>query len=220
MPAKVITFREHRFTNPYKRILKNFERDAQDLPLAEAAFIRRRARSIMRKGPQNPKTRFGNLQAYSKRSQKYGKYYWRKGMYSRPGHPPFYHTKGFNLRTIWFGPIQTSDVSIPRARGQKVTAYRVGPKYNAGKFRRTTPVPALHEFGGVVHVKKRGATFKTRVPGIRFRRKNNGNGTLNYPARPYMKPAAAEARVSVKAKKGGSLPRLVKLGGLKGRRFY
>ena len=80
----------------------------------------------MKKAPKKPKSLYGNYRmytqsTYAKRQARFaarGKNstqgYWRKGLYSRPGHPPFYHDSQaqFNLRTIVFGPI-TGSPKIP-----------------------------------------------------------------------------------------------------------
>lgn len=225
MPAKSLSFKRLRFTNPYKRIRSNFRRDAADLPKAEAAFIRRRAISLMKKGPNRPRTLYGQLKSYKQRHRRTGRYfYWQKGIYSRPGHPPFHYGKPFDLRKIFFDQISASDVGIPTSsyRGGHVNAWRVGPRlFNGPKRGRRSaiPIPQLHEYGGTVQLgSRKSKTFKTRVKSVRLRRREEG--TAKYPARPYMRPAAEEGRRSARAKKGGSIPRLTKMGGMKGKRIY
>lgn len=217
--AQTIAFRKIRFTNPFGRIGRRFKREAEDLPKREAKFIRVQARSSMRKAPKKPKSRFGTLQAYGRRSKKYGKYFWRKGLYSRPGHPPFHHGQQFNLRTILYLPINSPDIA--HSKGGRVTAYRVGPKKSASSKRTpggvNPPVPMLHEYGGQVRISKGASTFEDR--GIRLRR-STGNGLLNYPERPYMRPAAKIARETARKKSPNSLKKLVRLGGLTGTRIY
>ena len=215
--ATTVKFRKLYDRNPYKRIRYAMARDAKNLPKAEAAFTRRRARSIMRKAPKKPRSRFGERRFYGPKAKKAGQAYWRKGLYSRPGHPPFHHGQKFNLRTIIFKPISIGAANVPHAstRGGRAIAWRVGPKFRPS--RRSIPVPQLHEYGGTVKVTRRGRRFTDR--GISLTRRVT-TGRLRYPPRPYMKPASQEAKVSVRAKHGGSLPWLVNLGGLHGRRMY
>ena len=76
--------------------------------------------------------------------------YWRKGLYSRPGHPPFYHDSQaqFNLRTIVFGPITGSPkIPTPSTRAGDVYAWRVGPVYNVNGPMRSTPIPRCMSTG-------------------------------------------------------------------------
>ena len=222
MPAKTLTFKRLRFTNPYKRFQQNFKRDAEALPKAEAAFTWATARGSMRPAPKKPKQKFGRFgfqkaytqKAYNNRVAKYGKNtpktFLRKGLYSPPGHPPFNHTKGFSLKSMKFVPIG-GGADIPHARptGGRVLAWRVGPIMNTRKS-WTKPVPALHEYGGTVRINKQASTYTDR--GWTLQRKNRGTGTAVYPERPYMRPAAEKARRDVKAKFGGSIPRLTKMG--------
>lgn len=225
MATKTVAIKKIRFTNPFPAIAKSFERAAEKLPELEAVFIRTRARSIMKKAPKKPKTPYGRLTPWGKRSKKAGKYYWKKGLYSRPGHPPHYHPESgdFNLRKISFSRIQSPQIPHKSASGGKLNAWRVGPMFRKNKW-QPQPVPALHEYGGTIRFRKKmGATFKTRN-GWKLRRNPrqtpSGDMVLTYPPRPYMRPAAKEARESAMRKMGPSLKELTKLGGWKGKRIY
>lgn len=233
---KTLKFKKLKFDRPYKGILRSFQRDAKKLPEREAAFTRRRARSIMKKAPKKPKSRYGNYQMYSTtvynrrqqrmnaRGKSSSQGYWRKGLYSRPGQPPFYHDSQaqFNLRTIVFGAITGSPkIPTPSRRNADIYAWRVGPVYNVNGPMRSTPIPSLHEYGGTVRLQynRRRATYKDR--GIRQRYRNQRKGELvRYPARPYMRPAAKEARESAARKAPNSLKKIARLGGWRGRRIY
>lgn len=230
MATKTLKFKRLKFINPYSRYRKRIERAVRDFPEKEAKFIRVRARSIMKKAPQKGKTRYGNYQTYTQKTyvkrqarhrakNKKGSPsigFWRKGLYSRPGHPPFYHQKGaFNLRTIAYKQIQNPE--IRHARGGHVNAWIVGPLYK--RSRHSIPVPQLHEHGGVIRLNKQGSTFKTKNPNIRLRRLSSERAV--YPKRPYMAPSAKEARESAARKSPNSLRNLVRLGGMVGgRRIY
>jgi hypothetical protein len=204
--------------NPYKRIAREFAKDAKRLPKREVQFTRVRARSIMRKAPKKPKSRYGERVQY-KRGKKKGQFYNRKGLYSKPGDPPFWHgdnSKAFNLRRIEYREVGTPHIKAARKKaGGKTISYVVGPKYRAS--RHSTPVPQLHEHGGSIRISRAGKKYSDR--GFTFRRTVT-TGTVNYPPRPYMQPAGKEARVSAIAKSPQSLKALVNLGGLKGRRIY
>ena len=233
---QTLKFKKLKFDRPFKGIMRSFQRDAKKLPEREAAFTRRRARSIMKKAPKKPKSLYGNYRmytqsTYAKRQARFaarGKNstqgYWRKGLYSRPGHPPFYHDSQaqFNLRTIVFGPITGSPkIPTPSTRAGDVYAWRVGPVYNVNGPMRSTPIPALHEYGGTIRLQynRRRPTYKDR--GIRLRYRNQRKGEqVRYAARPYMRPAAKEARESAARKAPNSLRKITKLGGWQGRRIY
>ncbi len=210
--ARILKFKRITFNNPFKGWRRAFDKDARDLPMREARFTRVRARSIMRKAPQRPRTVYGQIKAYSKRSKKYGKYYWQKGLYSRPGHPPFHHGQTFNLRTIAYREIRATNMPTkPLKPGGRLINYRVGPIYKERPWEPSKPVPMLHEWGGTVSLQPRdGQTYKTRNPKIRLRRKEAGKAV--YKRRPYMEPAAEEARWSAMKKSPQSMKKLYKLG--------
>ena len=238
MPAKTLVFKKVRFTNPFKRFRTIFKSDAEDLPKKHAAFTWATARGSMRPAPKKPKAQFGRFgfqkaytqKTYNKRLAKYGKgtprTFLRKGLYSPPGHPPFNHTKGFSLKSMKFVPLG-GGAEIPRASsaGGRVISWRVGPMGQSTKGKRwRKPVPALMEYGGKVKVSKQKVWYTDR--GQTVRRMSGGTGTMVYPPRPYMRPAGRKAERDIKAKHGGSLPRLVKMGrvqqtvGMSARRTY
>lgn len=220
--AQTLKFKKLWKKNPFPSQFKAFERDAEKLPKREAAFTQRRAKSIMRKAPQRPRSRFGNLQPYSERIRKkrWAKYerthFWRKGLYSRPGHPPFWHgDKNFSLKKIEF---HTTQPKLSHAKGGKTYAYVVGPIYAPSKNRK--PVPGLHEYGGSVRLASRNKGRVTRFEDRGMPMFRRAQGRLRYPPRPYMRPAAKEARESSQRKSPNSLKKLTKLGKWTGRRIY
>jgi hypothetical protein len=225
---KVQLIPAYRLKFPFRRL----RRDAEALPRWEAATTGKTAKRSMRKGPKKPKSRFGQLKAY-RSGKKYGKFYWQKGLYSRPGHPPFHYGKPFDLRRIEYAPIALSAAKRIRRTDFRHTlgagikhGYRVGPVYKSSFH--STPVPQLHEFGGSVKIRKQASVFQTRNPNIRLRRTGwigpggttgvtGGTGSLHYPPRPYMRPAGHKTRTG--GRKGGSLRWLYKLGGMRGYRI-
>ena len=154
------------------------------------------AKNSMRKAPKKPKSRFGNQQAYSKRSRKFGQTFWRKGMYSRPGEPPFWHerTDGRTLKKIIY---------------RKVTngKYLVGPIiYKGTKY----SVPDLHEFGGTV--RPEGGDFAYFTPlGVKRRRTPK---SATYPKRPFMRPALIKAKYDKKGQGRSFVDRQNSIGGM------
>ena len=228
---KTLTFKRLKFLNPYPVLLRAYTKDARKLPEREAAFTYRRARSIMKKGPKKPKSRFGNYRMYSqstylrrqKRLAGTGQLtkpgWWKKGLYSRPGQPPFYHggSKDFNLRSIRFSKVNPQ-ISHARSTGA-IYAWRVGPVYKPSKI--ATPVPQLQEFGGTVTLRHARGKKSFTTKGLKQTHiKTNTGQTLRYPPRPYMAPASKEARESAARKSPHTLKAFTKMGGMKGKRIY
>lgn len=211
MAAGSIAFKKIRFTNPYGAISRRFAREAKATPRMEAKFVKVRARSIMRKAPKRPKTPYGNIQWW-KRGKKYGQFYWRKGLHSRPGHPPFHNGQKFNLRRIHVVPIKYTSIPKASSAGGVTTAYKVGPEHFGGD----PPVPGLHEHGGTLRLNNAQPTYTRK--GITLRRRDTR--VAKYPPRPYMRPASKEARESAARKSPYTFRRITRLGGLKGRRIY
>lgn len=145
------------------------------------------AKRSMKKAPKRPKSRFGQLKAYSRRSQKYGRYYWQKGMYSRPGQPPFW-TEGKP-------PSKPGGRAIPGGQLRNLISYqrlgyahfKMGPKVFSR--RSGVSVPELHEHGGTVRTKYNSYLDRS---GKRINRPKVG--IARYPARPYMAPAMQKAK--------------------------
>ena len=213
-----LAIKKIRFSNPWKSIGRNFQRDAENLPKREAAFIRRRAKSIMRKAPKKPKTPYGNMKLQKRKTKRHMSAYWQKGAYSRPGHPPYYHGSAkFNLRFITFGPVQQPTIPRHAKSGGDVYAQRVGPVFKPNKW-NPTPIPGLHEYGGKVRLSRKGKTYTDNSKRIKMRRRLAGNGVADYPERPYMRPSAIEGRESSARKAPNSYKKLLTLGGLKGKR--
>jgi len=178
--VKVLKFKRIRNDTVSKanRIVKWAPRDVDDTAKHLVIVAQKIARRSMKKAPKKPKSRFGNLQAYSKRSKKYGQFFWRKGQYSRPGHPPFYHGDGkgkATLRHILFSKVRHG-------------VWKIHPGYLPQRSR--PKVPDLHEFGG--KVKKLNAVYYDRQ-GNRVKRRITD--TAVYPKRPFLAPAMVKARV-------------------------
>lgn len=176
--VKTLAFKKIKLFNHFPAILKavTVGRDNLDDSVKKyVATVRMIARRSMRKAPNKPKSRFGNLKAFSS-LRKYGQYYWQKGEFSRPGHPPFHHgnpNPGRSLKNIIFTHIGNNK-------------YEVGPSVLSGtKY----DVPALHEYGGSVAV----STFPYRTKRGMVRRRP-GRVTAIYPKRPYMLPAMIKAK--------------------------
>ena len=186
------------------------------------------AKSSMRPQPKKPrafesqgKTLYGHKKAYSqkayqKRQAKYGtgtsKTFWRKGLYSRPGQPPFYDRKNSgslfaSLRggMVWSVKMNSTSYSKLNVGGHlsypgkggppKKKGYIAGPLFRRGGQFSSTPVPALHEHGGTqtnkakTHTGRNGVAIRHRTP-----------GTTRYPKRPYMAPAGIKAQKDIKVK--------------------
>lgn len=209
--AKILTFKRLSRVNNFPRLQRAARRDLsgpRNLALEVAKFTRARARSLQKPAPKKPAKSaglYGNIRSYRPGSAKYraNKFYWKKGLYSRPGQAPFYHGKAANpyqtLRGIIYEEIQSAQVTIPiNSRGAFIKAYIVGPLHKPS--RDQVSVPALHEHGGTVRLTTMGnQTYKARN-GVVLRRRNPTTAT--YPRRPYMEPAADEARRSVRRKFG------------------
>lgn len=188
--VRVVRFTQRRKVNRFPAILRAVTTgaDAVDkIASRYAATVALIAKRSMKKGPKRPKSRFGQLKAYSRRSQKYGRYYWQKGMYSRPGHPPFWHEPaprppGSKAKPRTSGPLRAT-ISY-----QKVSDghYRIGPKSFGG---RGPDVPSLHEHGGTAQMKYNSYLDRN---GKRVNRPKSK--TAHYPARPYMAPAMRQAK--------------------------
>jgi len=222
---RTLSIKQLKFVNPYKRLRTAVPKAMAKIVQMEARFVWTRARSLMRKAPKNPKTQHGHYQpyktkSYEKRVNKYraqggkrpGRGFYRKGLYSAPGRPPFWHeeNKSFNLRTFWYGVI--SNPKIPHKSGGDVYAQRVGPKFKHQKG--STPIPELMEQGGVVRLNKKGSTYKTRNSNIRLRRQDSSKAV--YAPRPYMKPAGIEARESAAKKSPYTLKKITQIAGIVG----
>ncbi len=229
--ARTLAFKRLKFKNPYPQLLRAYQRDAKNLPKKEAAFTYRRARSIMKKAPKKPKSRYGNYRMYNantydrrkKRLAASGQLtapgFWRKGLYSRPGHPPYYHGESgdFNLRRIEFHPTRPH---VPHAQSRgKAYAWVVGPLHDSSKA--GTSVPQLHEYGGTIRLKYDRGKRTYQAKGLKqsFIKTKKGQ-TVKYPPRPYMRPAAKEARESAARKSPYTLRAITKLGNMKGKRIY
>ena len=165
------------------------------------------AKNSMRKAPKKPKSRFGNQQAYSKRSRKFGQTFWRKGMYSRPGEPPFYHESAQQTARKKQGvkPSRTlRNIMYSKVADGK---YIVGPKIFKGT---RYSIPDLHEFGGTV--RPEGGDFAYWTPlGVK-RRKTPKSAT--YPKRPFMRPALIKAKYDKKGQGRSFVDRQNSIGGM------
>ena len=200
---KVVQFKKLHRVNHFKKIrAKNRSVLTGQYNIAEtyARFTRVKARSLMRPQPKSPNRKlglYGNLAAYSKKSKRYGQFYWKKGLYSRPGHPPFYSrdTKGSTYNSLYGGMIYKeisrgqSTIKMPSISAKaQFKGYRVGPTYKPSKH--STPVPVLHEAGGTIRT---GKSLRYKARNQMFIRRRQ-SGTARYPARPYMEPAARLAK--------------------------
>jgi hypothetical protein len=237
--TRTLRFKKLKLTkkHPWESHLRAYQRDVEKLPEREAAFTFRRARSIMKKSPKKPKSRFGEYRqytpkAYQNRMNKWqnagspkgkrpSRNYYRKGLYSRPGQPPYYHGKSddFGLRKIRFKSMRPKiHHKRPEGGAKNVYAWRVGPVYAPSKM--STPVPQLHEYGGTITLRYDRAKTSKTVRGLKVHFKPKTNRVLKYPARPYMRPSAKEARESAARKSPYTLKAITKLGGMKGKRTY
>lgn len=208
MAPRVVRFVRRWYRNHFPKIVKavTVGRDSLD-KIAErhVATVALIAKRSMRKAPKRPKSRFGTLKAYSKNSKKYGRFYWQKGMYSRPGQPPFWveRTDGRTLRRMHYFRVRYARSSA----GGGFTQWRVAPLQYGN-----SNVPGLHEHGGTVRMRynsylDRGGKRVKRPIAKRAR----------YPRRPYIEPAV---RVARRYTQGGRsfIDRLNTLGGLRATR--
>jgi hypothetical protein len=209
MATRVLKFNKLYFSNPYKAFKRKTDKEFSNRKLSiverEAAETRLIARRSMKKAPMRPKSRFGQEREYGKNTKAYKKgkrRYYQKGMYSRPGHPPFHHGQVFNLKTILYDavphPALRSEIS--RFGARRVSVYRVGPKYDSSKAQyyrlmgtAGRPVPGLQEYGGTVRLRNTQRTRKDRR-GFQVELDLTQTGTLRYPERPYMRPAGRIAQ--------------------------
>lgn len=181
--ARTLKFKrvENNLINKANRVAKWSPRDVDDAAKHLVIVAWKIAKRSMKKAPKRPKSRFGSLQAYKKGRQKYGQYYWRKGQYSRPGHPPFYHGDGKGLATL-------KSMKFGRIKHGK---WYLRPRYLSQRSR--PKIPDLHEFGGrvkklnKVYYDKRGNKVKRRTP----------DNTAIYPKRPFLAPAMIKARLHI-----------------------
>ena len=223
MASKALTFKHIAGYSIRKlnRPLRKLSSDAKRLPEIEARFTRRRAKSIMLPKRKRPKTRYGVMKK-RKTGKRIGTEYFEKGAYSKPGQPPYSdRTLNFNLRSIDIPRPISPSMAIPHARlqGGKAYAWRVGPNASSKRPKTGVYVPGLHEYGGTVRFRgigRAGSTYEHR--GLKLRHSNAK--TVKYPKRPFMAPAAKEARESAARKSPYSLRKLVSLGGFKGKRKY
>jgi len=188
--AKILKFTKVKLFNQFPAILKSVTTgiDQPDDSIKKyAATVAMIAHRSMKKAPAKPKSRFGNLRAYAKGRAKYGQYYWRKGEYSRPGHPPFHHSNpnsSRSLRNIYFTQMGKN-------------RYAIGPKTFGGtKY----DLPALMEHGGTVMI---STMFPYRTKRGMVKRRP-GVAMANYPARPYMLPAMVKAKYDKRGANGRS----------------
>ena len=209
MATKTVTFKKLYFTNPYKVLLRKVNREFSvqkgSIVEREAAETRLIARRSMKKAPNRPKTRFGQLRQYGMNTKSYkrGKRsFYQKGMYSKPGSPPFHHGQHFNLRFILYdsAPQPALRTGISQFGARRTSVYRVGPKYDSSKAQyyrligtRGRPVPGLQEYGGTIRLRSTQRSRKDRR-GFRVEIDLTETGTLRYPERPYMRPAGKIAQ--------------------------
>lgn len=207
--SRALRFVRRRHVDHFPKILRAVTTGSDNLDkiaeryAATAAMIAKRS---MKKAPKRPRSRFGTLKAYSQRSKKYGRYYWQKGMYSRPGQPPFWVEKAGNTSG------KRSKASLRQIIYERLgyARFRVGPIYLPQKAK--PPVPALHEHGGTV--RKQYNSYKDRL-GRRIRRPQAHSA--RYPKRPYMAPAMQKAKRYVRGSKH-FLDRLNNLAGMRATR--
>lgn len=206
--VRAVRFVRRRYINHFPKIVKavttgsdNFDKIVERF-VATTALIAKRS---MRKAPKRPKSRFGTLKAYSKNSKKYGRFYWQKGMYSRPGQPPFWveRSDGKTLRRMHYFRVRM----MRSSHGGGYTQWRVGPLQYGN-----SQVPGLHEHGGTVRT--RYNSYLNRG-GQRIRRPTTQRA--HYPRRPYMEPAV---RMAKRYTQGGRhfIDRINTLGGLRATR--
>ena len=143
--------------------------------------------ALSRRGPKNPKSRFGeSVTTRYKSGKKKGQIrtFYRKGQYSAPGRPPFKRTGDpFNLSLIAFKVDMVSK------------SVYVGPLKTKGSQGMSRTVPNVHEFGGRVKNFKRRGINKVNInqtifkKGKPLKKRVYKPRTLNYPERPYMYPS-------------------------------
>ena len=157
------------FTHFDRSVFKRKWRVINKDPLTHAAIkVQQRAISLIKRDTRKTKTKTG----------KKGKY----GTASVPPRSPFSRAPGNPLRRIFFSVDPLGRFAI------------VGPVSLSGGSTVQMPVPALHEFGGVVPryvftkvSKTRPKGFKgTKSPTARYRKVRR---SVRYPKRPFMKPA-------------------------------
>jgi hypothetical protein len=191
--SKVLRFKKIRLYNQFPAIARMIDKGASNPDKIMERYVataRLIARRSMKKAPKRPKSRFGNRQPYSKRSKKFGQSYWRKGQYSRPGEPPFYHGDQKKAGKATLRSIEYHRVSYNPGQSSR---WQVGPTTLAGT---TGVIPGLHEHGGSVRVKSLGYYDRQ---GRRITRPTAGLAI--YPKRPYMRPALLKAKAYTSAGK-------------------
>jgi len=222
--VRVVGFRKqhNRLLASFKKVGKTFDRSfktKRNPAETFARFTRKKAQTRMRKAPPNPSKKRGlygrdrmyTQKAWMKRVKKYGAstsmYFKQKGLYSRPGDPPFYHQSGsnFNLKTMGLQEVSKASLTIAGAtlstfgqrgstlQGKGTRAYITGPLMIRGVTGRRgrKPVPQLHEEGGIVAWKQPKKPVISHRNNVRTARMSR-HGAI-YPKRPYMKPASKEA---------------------------
>lgn len=169
-----------------REIRRRISKGKADLMSKTGAFIRKSARSSMKKAPSSPPKSAG---MYGRRRvTKTGRQYFQKGRYSAPGKPPFYRTERNNLRTILFG-------------FENENTLLVGPIYLPGKAKQSRPAPGVQELGGRVTrtPRRHRAATSFSIQGRKARRST----TANYKARPFMFPAGERGVKELRKKARG-----------------
>ena len=168
-------------------------------------FAARKIKTLQRKAPKKPrifkgddtKTLYGVRATYkptTKKFQQGKRSYAKKGLYSKPGSPPFWHQKSSNpFQTMRI--IASFDVkgyalawtNLYAGAGDIKDIKVVGPAIR-WNMRRGKPVPILHEQGGTVRIGRGQPTYLNRN-GAEIMRKSPA--TAVYPARPFVGPGGA-----------------------------
>lgn len=195
-------------------------------------FASSKIKTLQRKAPKKPRwyksdqnrTLYGYRATYSPRSKSFqqGKRrYVKKGLYSKPGSPPFYHRPGESNPFLTMRKVGEFDqkgyaqqwrplFNSGRNRGKVVNSKVTGPAVRKNR-RGGKPVPILHEEGGTVRLGRgRGLTYQARN-GADIIRQNVG--VAKYPKRPFVKPGSRAG--SLEAWKKYSRKKLTRIGGMR-----